>query len=68
MFLANGEVTDADGNDIAEEIAARQAERWAEYAPFLVLSDYDEPFFSWSHCEGCGSELGGDRVMAAVVC
>ena len=22
----------------------------------------DDPFFSWSQCDGCGSSLGGDRT------
>ena len=27
-------------------------------------ADDEEPFFSWSECDGCGSNLGGDREYA----
>lgn len=27
----------------------------------------DDPFFSWSACEGCGDVLGGDRYTVDVV-
>ena len=67
LLIANGEVTDSDGNDIAEQVAERQVAVWGNDARWLVLTDYDEPFFSWSDCEGCGSTLGGDRMLAAVI-
>ena len=28
----------------------------------LLTECDDEASFSWSHCDGCGSSLGGDRV------
>jgi hypothetical protein len=32
--------------------------------PSIVVEAHDEPHFSWSACEGCGSTLGGDRHRA----
>lgn len=68
LLIANGEVTDSDGNDIAEEVAARQVAVWGDDNTGLVLSGTDdEPFFSSSACDGCGSDLAGDRMKAAVL-
>ena len=36
-------------------------------ASALVGTGDDDPFFSWSRCEGCGSNLGGDRYTLSVV-
>lgn len=75
FYLANGEVTDAEGNDITAEHAAKMAARWGtEFAitpgslECARCSPEDgascEPWFSWRRCDGCGSTLGGDREHA----
>lgn len=30
-------------------------------SPELQDEQANDPYFSWSHCEGCDSSLGGDR-------
>lgn len=70
MLIANGEVTDSEGNDIAAEIAAKQMAIWGEGingVMGLVLSCPEdcEGWFSDFTCDGCGSELYGDRHPGA---
>lgn len=66
LLSATGEVTDGNGKDISERVAAGQVEQWGTDAWDIHLSDNDEPWFSWQACEGCGSTLGGDRMHAVV--
>lgn len=65
LLIANGEVTDQHGNDIAEELAERIADHLGtEFAMCTLVVESSEDgdgWFSWSPCEICGSELGGDR-------
>ncbi len=70
MLIANGEVTDSDGNDIGPSVANAQTEIWGfgiDGALGLVLACPDdcEGWFSWSECDGCGSTPGGDRHPGA---
>lgn len=67
LLIANGEVTDSDGNDIAEQVAERQVSVWGNDARWLVLDHNDEPYFGTRPCDGCGSDLAGDRMLAAVL-
>ena len=73
MLLANGEVSDGEGNDLTDAHAARMQAVWRDTEITLGhLSEpnddgeYDEPepWFSWSQCDGCRSNLGGDREYA----
>lgn len=69
-LLANGEVTDSDGEDITEAHAALVNDQW--YLTEITLGnvnedpdDYDvETWFSVQPCDMCGSVLGGDRQYA----
>jgi hypothetical protein len=73
MLIANGEVFDSDGNDITDEINARQVNIWGSGingAMGLVLDMPDdggeyEPWFAWTRCTGCGSDLAGNRFKGA---
>lgn len=67
QIIANGEID--DGTDRGQIVADLQVQIWGADAFGLVLSgDLDEePHFSWSSCDGCGSTLGGDRFDAAVL-
>lgn len=70
LLIASGEVTDSDGNDITAVVASRQDLWWGtalDGGTFVLSGTDDEPFFSWSRCDGCGSALGGDRMKAAVL-
>ena len=73
MMIANGELGRGDWDaEVAhcqrmnEELAG-----WMQEHPYaqMVLSggEGDDPRFSWSRCDGCGSTLGGDRERAAVL-
>lgn len=80
FLLANGEVIDAEGEDITLDHRCDVRRLWGDVEITLgslqgsvecscadpTWSDYPscEPRFSWSSCEGCGSSLGGDRVHA----
>jgi len=75
FVLANGAETDEQ-----RKAAERMAEKWPNVDITLGQSHDDcnhdktdecaemceEPFFSWQTCEGCGSDLGGDRQKATV--
>lgn len=75
FLLANGEVTDSNGEDITHAHWAKMAGVWGEdfditlgpgeceYCPTEDNGDC-EPWFSWSRCDGCHSDLGGDRQHA----
>ena len=78
MFIANGEVTDGEGNDITAEVYRRIAMVWGDaeitlgvrrgecdYCPTESGEDC-EPWFSCSPCECCGSSLGGNREHATM--
>ncbi len=69
MLIANGEVTDGEGNDITAEHAERMREVWGDDAVHLVLTcpQNCDGWFFWSRCDGCGSALGGDRHPAAAL-
>lgn len=68
FVLANG--PESDGERRAAESMAEQWDGWeltlgsleCDHCP---TEDGDcEPWFSWSECDGCGSNLGGDRSHA----
>lgn len=63
VWLANGDLPE-DRPELPQDIEIRwpARERW-----HLVPAggEDDEPHFSWSPCECCGSQLGGDRHKAA---
>lgn len=71
LYVANGEVTDAHGNDITDVMADRIADHLGtEFAMCTLVVEYSESgdaWFSWSPCEICGSELGGDRLHVSAV-
>lgn len=58
MLLANGE---GDG-DVVDAMTAT----WGADGRHLVPGG-DDLGFSWSPCDGCGSDLGGDRYTAALL-
>jgi hypothetical protein len=62
-YLANGEVFDANGEDIAVNHAAKITGVWGDNFPTL---GGDDAGFSWQSCDGCGTRLGGDRFTAYV--
>lgn len=65
-LLANGEVTDGEGNDIADELEQHIRDMWGDTEITLGWDENDgEPWFSWSACDCCGSTLGGNREYAA---
>jgi hypothetical protein len=79
MLIANGEVFDANGNDISESHAAKMEREWPDTHITLgrireddeTESEYEansenesEGWFSWYQCQGCGSRLGGNRYYA----
>lgn len=71
FLLANGEVTDENGNDITEAHAAKVSAIWGDteitlgrIAPEGENDDEDHSWFSWQSCDCCGSTLGGDREYA----
>lgn len=70
QLLANGEIN--DGEDTAEKCAAGQARVWGDDVTHLVPGggsedDDGDRGFSWQSCDGCGSNLGGDRFQAFAV-
>lgn len=65
QIIANGEIS--DGTDTGDQVAAAQVVKWGDLAAHMVLGDTDEPWFSWSSCDGCGSPLGGDRFNAHIL-
>jgi hypothetical protein len=67
FWLANGEVTDSNGDDITAAHVAKMVTVWGEgfdITPGSIGADDGEAFFSWRQCDGCGSTLGGDRHSA----
>lgn len=76
-LLANGEYD--DGTDAAEQAAKGMARIWGDDARHLIAGghvedcDGSEPcgcldgWFSWSDCDGCGSEMGGERHRAVAL-
>lgn len=65
QLIANGDIE--DGTDTGERVAAAQVQIWGPLAWHMVLGDTDEPWFSMSDCDGCGSVLGGDRYHAHII-
>ena len=70
LLIANGEVSDSDGNDIGPSVANAQTEIWGygiNGALGLVLDCPEdcEGWFSNSQCDGCGTYLAGDRHPGA---
>lgn len=79
-LIANGEYN--DGTDAAEKCSAGMVRIWGDctarmagagcYEDCYYAQDDDhecesfEQGFSWSDCEGCGDEHGGDRFLVAV--
>jgi hypothetical protein len=75
LYLANGEVTESNGDDITAAHAAKMAAVWGddfdispgslecENCPTDDGSNC-EPWFSYTQCDGCGTTLGGDRSHA----
>ncbi len=61
-----------DGNDHERWAWTKRGleSNWSEWnllimrdkaGPELQDEQAEDPYFSWSHCEGCDSSLGGDR-------
>jgi hypothetical protein len=76
MMLANGTLGNEDEAEDGAH-AERMGQEWSDTLLTLGWSaeEYpegvdpmgdsaDEAGFSWRHCEGCGSTLGGDRYRA----
>jgi len=61
MLLANGEVCDGNGDDIADTVAAQIQGIWEDVR---LIPGGDDLGFSWQDCQGCGTRLGGDRFEA----
>lgn len=74
LFLANGRcdgcdscVTATGDQDPAADcqtVGARMLAQWGHEVNHLVTGDEGDPWFSASPCDGCGSDLGGDRYRA----
>lgn len=65
FLLANGEVTDSNGDDTTAAHAAKMAAVWGERFDIVPSGEEEEEAsFSWQSCDGCGSTLGGDRFAA----
>lgn len=66
FILANGECEP----DRQDEVLEGLARNWP--APLWLVpgcgsdccGDESDPWFSWQSCDGCGSQLGGNRVHA----
>lgn len=41
---------------------------WDQPVTFTPPSPSEEPWFSWSRCDVCGSSLGGDRYNLEATC
>jgi hypothetical protein len=67
MYLANGEATNEHGDDITHEHAARIDAVWQNEPYDITLGGDDEGGFSWTQCDGCHSNLGGDRYTAYAI-
>jgi len=65
-LLANGEVFDGDGEDIADEHFAKMVAVWGESAASFPTLGGEDQGFSWQWCDGCDSRLGGDRFDAYI--
>lgn len=68
IVLAHGVESDAEG-ETWERLSARWPGEDPVTTPAVTLGSRDEdapedPYFSWSPCDGCGSTLGGDRQHA----
>lgn len=65
-LLANAEVWDEDGHNVAKVHAEKINTLWpiGQYKLVPNCSEECEGSFSWRDCEGCGSTLGGDRHPA----
>jgi len=67
-IAGHGDEDWADGRPVSE-IAKRVEANWSEWtllcggdtSPERQDEQAEDPYFSWSHCEGCDSSLGGDR-------
>jgi hypothetical protein len=62
FVVANG-VETPDQAKAADAMAVR----WPEHIIVPAAQEDEEPHFSWSSCDGCGSSLGGDRERAAAL-
>lgn len=69
LYLTNGELTDGDGNDIAEAHGRKIAALWEGENVILAPCGDEESddAFSDTNCEGCGSNLAGSRHDVAVM-
>ncbi len=67
--IANGEAYNEDGDDVSADFAACHVDRFGPGAAANLVLDHsdDEPYFSWSSCDACGSTDGGDRFNAALL-
>jgi hypothetical protein len=70
-LVANGEVTDGDGNDITADLTAKVIAKLGIPRVLTHLApacDQDcEGHFSWTPCGVCGDHLGGDRHPVALM-
>lgn len=60
-LLANGELTDSEGNDIAHHQQESIDLRWEGQRLYLGGDDLG---FSKSSCDACGTPYHGDRYVA----
>lgn len=60
-LLANGEYD--DGTDVGEQTAEKMAQLWGDNTRHLVPGNYEQGF-RVTTCDGCGSQLHGDRHEA----
>lgn len=68
-YTANGEVFDVHGRLITVTHSWRMAKQWGADLPHLhsACPENCDGWFSWSSCDGCGSNLGGERHPAVVL-
>jgi hypothetical protein len=63
MYLANGELPEGDDNQWPGP--AEIARIWDGYHVVVAGGEDTEAHFSWSECDVCRSQLGGDRYPCA---
>ena len=63
MAISNGDLGDVSEEYEAEYDAAVKS-HWTTTEGWEVVPGNEDLGFSWRQCEGCGSNLGGDRFEA----
>jgi hypothetical protein len=64
MMLANGELGQGDAEAVHASLIEAQ---WPDTFLTLSGSEDEDTWFSSSPCDGCGSQLAGDRFSAVAM-